>query len=227
MFLSNPAKCFPAVLLILVAVTGCGWLNPTGNTNVSVIPEPKSRLPFKTKEPEIFQCEIVQTAGDVIRRTRLARKGNWQRIDFDFGDAGQRSILRTDKEYLIDNTRRVYMEKAPLAGNTVEPQFSDLTHELLFADASRANFEEIGREGNIIKYRVFSEGNNASESIIYFDPSIGLPIKQEFFSINGEERSSQFLIQIVNFKTEPDADVFALPSGFRKISTAEFLNTNG
>lgn len=226
MFLSNPAKCFPAVLLVLVMVTGCGWLNSAENTAVPAIPEPKSRLPFKTKEPETFQCEIVQTAGGVIRRTRLARKGNWQRIDFDFGDAGQRSILRTDKEHLIDNARRVYTEKTPLAGNTVEPPFSDLTHELLFADASRVNFEEIGSEGNIIKYRVSSEENNASESVIYFDPSIGLPVKQEFFSLNGEERSSQFLIEMVNFKTEPDADVFVLPTGFRKISTAEFLNTN-
>lgn len=223
MFLSNPAKCFPAVLLVLMTAAGCGWLNRTENTNVSAIPEAKSRLPFKSKEPEVFQCEIVQTAGGNVRRTRLAREGDRQRIDFDFGEPKQRSVLRTDKEYLIENERRVYAEKPPLAGNAVEPQFSNLTHELLFADASRSEFEEIGREGNIIKYRVFSDDNPTSESIIYYDPSIGLPVKQEFFSIIDEKKLPELTIEIVNFKTELDGEAFTLPPTFRKVSMDEFL----
>ncbi|NOT47387.1 MAG: hypothetical protein HOP17_06515 [Acidobacteria bacterium] len=222
MFLSNPAKSFLAVFLIIMAATGCGWLNPAENTAAPAIPGPNSRFPFKTKEPENFQCEIVQTAGGSARRTRLARKANWLRIDFDFGEKHQRSVLRIDKEYLIDNERRVYAEKVPLAGNIVEPQYSDLTHELLFANAARSKFEEIGREGGLIKYRMIADENDASESILYYDPSIGLPVRHEFFSISGEERSLEFSVDVSGFATGIDDGLFAVPAGFRKISLADF-----
>lgn len=222
MFLSNPAKSFLAIFVILLAAAGCGWLRTGNDTSVPVIPEPKSKFPFKTREPEQFQCEITQTAGGSVRRTRLARKGDWRRIDFDFGEANQRSVMRTDKEYLIDHARRTYSEKVSVAGNTVEPVYTDLTHEMLFADASRSEFEEVGTEGSLTKYRTALDGSAASEAIVYFDPSIGLPVKQEFFSVNGTERALEFTIELVDFRTDPDADVFELPNDFKKIPIADF-----
>lgn len=222
MFLSNPAKSFLAVSFILLAAGGCGWLRPAENTVVPAIPKPKERFPFKTKEPDTFQCEIVQTAGGSVRRTRLARKAGWRRLDFDYGERHQMSVLRTDKEYLLDAERQVYAEKAKLAGNTVEPQFSDLTHELLFAGVTRSNFQEVGTEGNLIKFRSSTDENAASETVLFYDPAIGLPVKQEFYSINNGERSLEFTVEIVNFKIDIDEGLFVIPNAFRMVSMTEF-----
>lgn len=218
MFLSNPAKSFLALTLILLATAGCGWLKTAENTSVPSVAEPKSRYPFKTREPENFQCEIVETAGQSVRRTRLAGKGSWRRIDYDFGAGNQRTVLRIDKEYLIDFERKVFAEKPGVSGSTGEQAFSELTHELLTV-GERAEFEETGREGSVLKYRIVNE---ASETAVYYDESIGLPVKQEFFSTTGGERSLEFSVEMVDFKLEPDADLFTLPAGFAKVSMEEF-----
>lgn len=223
MFLSNPAKSFLAVSFILLAAGGCGWLTPADNTSTPAIPASGKRFPFKTKEPGVFQCEIVQTAGDSVRRTRLARKGGWLRLDFDFGEKRQMSVLRTDKEYLIDAERQAYAEKVPLAGNTVETQFSDLTHELLFTGGIQGDFEEAGREDDLIKYRSGTDENASSEVILFYDPTIELPVKQEFYSVTGEERTLVFSVEMVNFKTEIDDGMFMIPHGFHKMPIAELL----
>lgn len=223
MFLSNPAKSFLASFLILLSVAGCGWLKTGENTAGPTVPEPKSRLPFKTKEPENFQCEIVETAGGVQRRMRLARKGNWRRIDYDLGEKNQKAVLKTDKEYLIDLGRNSYAEKPVLAGNTAAPQFSDLTHELLTA-GQRVEFEELDREGSIVKYKALDDNAETGEIIIHYDENIGMPVKQEFFTINGGERVLEFSIELVNFKTEPDKDLFTIPTGYSRVSTDEFYS---
>ena len=220
MFLSNPAKSFLACLFILTAAAGCGWLKQNDNTAAPVIAEPKAKQPFKTKEPDNFQCEIVETAGSSIRRTRLARIGNWRRIDYDLGGKQHRAVLRTDKEYLLDIGRNTYAESPSLSGNTGAPPSSELTHELLTI-GSRAEFEEIGREGNIIRFRTKVEGFDASEIILLFDETIGLPIKQEFFSVNGDERSLEYTVEMLNFHAVADEGLFSLPTGARKITPDE------
>lgn len=221
MFLSNPAKSFLACFSILLTVTGCGWLRGGENANAPMVPEPKSKLPFRTKEPENFQCEIVETAGQTVRKKRLAKKGTWRRIDFDFGEKGGRSILRTDAEYLIDGARGVYAERTSTTGDA-EPQFSDLTHELLTA-GPHSEFERIGSEGGVTKFRVHAgDGDTTDEIVTYYDESIELPVKQEFFSGAAGERRLEYTVEMVDFKAEPDAELFMLPAGFRKIVLADF-----
>ncbi len=219
MFLSNPAKSFLASLCILMSTAGCGFLKTNENRAATNVEEPKSRFPFKTKEPENFQCEIVETAGEHVRRKRLAKKGTWRRVDFDPGEKTHRAVLQTDKEYVIDVGRGRYAESAPGSGG----QFSDLTHELLNT-YRHAAFEETAREGTIIRYTVRPADSTSSEIVVHYDDSIGLPVKQEFFSTTGGERTLQFTFEIVNFKSEPDADVFSIPPGFRKVSMAQLLN---
>ncbi len=219
--LSNPAKSFLAAFLILLATAGCGWIKSNVDNSVRTISEPKSRLPFKTKEPENFQCEIVETAGASIRRTRLAKKGNWRRTDYDLGEKGQRAVMRTDKEYVLDVGRNIYAERPALAGNTGAPQFSELTHELL-TTGHRGSFEEIGREGSIVKYKAVVNDNDASEVIVYFDETIGLPVKQEFFSISGDARVLEYTVEMINFKPDVDESLFSLPPESHKVLLSEF-----
>lgn len=219
MFLSNPAKSFLASALILFSTTGCGIFRSNQNTSAPQVEEPKKRVPFETKEPENFQCEIVETAGDIVRRKRLARKGTWRRVDLDLGEKNQRALLQIDREYILDTGRGVYAEAAAGSANG---QFSELTQELLNI-GHHAEFQEAGREGNIVRYTVRPANGDSSEIIVHYDASIGLPVKQEFFSIEAGERTLKFMVEMIDLKAEPDADIFSIPAGFRKIAMEELL----
>lgn len=222
MFLSNPAKPFLASILLLFLVAGCGFLQTNENKTVPLVPEPKSRFPFATKEPENFQCEMVVTVGTVTRRTLMARKGNLRRVDFDPGEKNQRAVLQTEKEYLLAFDKKIYAEKAASTGPiSADAQFSELTSELLNR-GEHAEFEEVGREGSVVKYKVRLEDGGTNEIIVYFDEAIGLPVKQEFFTVLGSEKALQYSVEIVNFQTDVDESIFVIPAGFRKVSEGEF-----
>jgi hypothetical protein len=220
MYLSNPAKSFLITIPIFISTLGCGFVGSGSNNAPRVIETPASSIPFKTKEPESFQCEILEKAGDVVRRKRLAKKGNWRRIDFDLGEPAHRAVLQTDKEYVIDIGRRIYAETAQQAPS--QDQFSDLTRELLNT-GQRAEFEEIGREGTIIRYTVRLSDSGSSEIVVHFDESVGLPVKQEFFSTIGGERRLGFIVEIVNFRTHPDLGLFSVPAEYKRVSVNEIL----
>ncbi|MGD9588385.1 MAG: hypothetical protein AB7Q37_05125 [Pyrinomonadaceae bacterium] len=219
MFLSNPAISRVLFAAMLASFTGCGWLNPAVNSPPQSAEETAGKLPFKTREPENFQCDIVETGAGVTRRKRLAMRGSWSRLDLDLGTPGHRAVLVTDKEYLIDFGRRTYAE-VPNATSGEAGRFSDLTRELLLANP-RTNFEEIGREGTIIRYRAASDNSEQSEVIIHYDTALELPAKQEFFTVRNGERTLSFTIEIANFSLEPDPGLFELPAGFRRVAIEE------
>ena len=222
MFLSNPAKSLLACILLLFFTAGCGFLQTNENKPLPLVPETKSRFPFTTKEPENFQCEIVVNAGEVTRRTLLAKKGERRRVDFDPGEKNHRAVLQTDKEYLIALDQKIYAEKVAKSGSVpADAQFSELTSELLNR-GERAEFEEIGREKSVVKYKVSFAGGEADEIIIYFDETISMTVKQEFFAVDGAEKTLQYSVEIVNFQTDVDEILFAIPAGFRKVSLSEF-----
>ena len=220
MFLSNPAKSFLASILLLFFVAGCGFLQTNENKTVPLVPETKGRVPFATKEPENFQCEVVVTAGGTTRRTLLARTGSWRRVDFDLGEKQQRTVLQTDKEYLIAFDEKIYAEN-PAKSGAADAQFTEFTSELLNR-GDHAEFEEIGREKSVVKYKVRFDGGDANEIIILFDETIGMPVKQEFFALEGSEKTLQYAVELVNFRADVDESLFAIPAGFRKVSLAAF-----
>ncbi|MGD9561975.1 MAG: hypothetical protein AB7F88_07125 [Pyrinomonadaceae bacterium] len=217
--LSNPAKYFLATLLLLFLSAGCSLLSSENKIAGRGPEEPKGRLPFKTKEPESFQCEIIETAGGVQRKKRLAKKGTRRRVDLDYGEPTQRALLQTDGEYILDIGRGLYAESRTGSAE----QFSELTHELLYA-GERAEFRETSRNGSIVVYTVHPVDSGSSEIVIHYDESVGMPVKQEFFSIADGTRTLSLTVELVNFKAEPDADLFSIPAAFKKVSVEELLN---
>lgn len=222
MFLSNPAKFFLASILLLFVLAGCRLWQNNQNTGVPPIAETKDEFPFSTKEPEIFQAEIIVTSGETERKTFIARNGERRRIDYNFGQENQHSVLQTDKEYVVSNRKKIYAEilpRSPLSANQA-PQ-NDLTSELLNR-RDYAKFEKLGREGNLTRYRVRINESDASEILIYVDETIGIPVKQEFFSVNGEQKTLQYSVELKNFSLETGEELFAFPAGFRHVSVDEF-----
>ena len=224
MLLSNPAKSLLACILLLFPTAGCGLLPSASNSQAPLVPEIKSSLPFATREPENFQCDMVVTADGSTRRTMLARMGERRRTDFEAGEKQHRAVLSTDKEYLIAFDEKIYAERPPKAGAaSSEQQFTDLTLDLLNR-GERAEFEEIGRENSVIMYRVILGDAYSNEIIVHFDEAIGLPVKQEFFALNGDEKTLQYSVELLNFRTDVDEGLFVIPAGFRRVSLSGFYN---
>ena len=61
--------------------------------------------------------------------------------------------------------------------------------------------------------------DTTSEVFIYIDDANGMPIKQEFFAVEGEGKRSVMTIEVRDLKLEPADDLFAIPSGFSNAKT--------
>ncbi|MBA3631319.1 MAG: hypothetical protein H0W58_00670 [Acidobacteria bacterium] len=189
-----------------------------------VAEEIESKIPFSTKEPENFQAEFVVTTGGKEDKTFAARSGENRRYDYNVGEKNQFSVVKTadNKSFLIFKDKKIYAENLNNAiAQTAENTFDFLTTEWLNRKAD-AKFELLGAENGLTKHRVVLGENENSESIIWVDEKIGLPVRQEFYSTGGEQRMLNFTFEMNNLKLQTDADLFSIPKGFRKVSVEEF-----
>lgn len=219
MFLSNPVKAIPFVIFLSLIVGGCPWRQGPENTAVPVIAEPKSDIPFPTKEPEVFQADVVRGTDTRSELSFYARKNGKWRYDFFLNEDRRLSKLHTDKMYSVDHGKKVYAEEPVGQTSTAGPDFvNDLTFGLLHK-REYSKFEDLGRDGNLRKFRVKIGDSPAGESIIYFDEALGLIVKQEFI-VDG---SVSFRLELKNVSLEVHDSLFKLPQGFKRISWEESL----
>jgi hypothetical protein len=216
MFLSNPVKIFHAAWLFTIVFAGCSLWRSDPNPRTTLASSQTSEFPFSLREPEIFQAEIIIRAGENERHILVARNINQRRIDYDVGTEHQRAVIVTDKEYLLTYKRKEYTER-PLTSDLSSVD-STLTGQLMHA-RDYSDFEEVGREGSVIRYQGRVNEGSASEILIFYDQSIGLPVKQEFYSIEGVSRVLQYSFELRGFKTDVDDSVFQIGKEFRKVSS--------
>ena len=222
MFLSNLRKSFIASGLLLIGFSACWLWQKNDNKPAPLIIEEKGEFPFSAKEPDVFQCDIVTTAEEISQTYFYARKRERWRYDFHRGDDDQVSSLQTDKHYLISYRKKIFTEIASGPDAVSKPTpLDDLTNRLL-KRGERAEFEEIGRENNLTKYRVRTGDSGASEVVIFVDPVNGLPVKQEFYSVRGDKKTLGFSVELRNLSLDVDDSIFAIPMGFRRVSIDEF-----
>jgi hypothetical protein len=216
MFLSNPVKIFHAAWPLLIVFAGCSLWRSDPDPTTTLASSTVSEFPFSVAEPEVFQAEIVIRTGPNERHILVARNGDRRRIDYDAGTDHQRTVLITDKEYLLSFKRKEYSER-PLTSNLLSVD-STLTGHLINA-RDYSDFEEVGRDGSIMQYRARINEGSASEVMIFYDKSIGMPVKQEFYSIEGESRTLQYSFELREFKTEVDDSVFQIGKEFKKVNS--------
>ncbi len=213
MFLSTPAKIFHAICFSSIIFAGCSVWRSSENSTAGFASEPKSEHPFSAREPEVFQAELVVRTGDVERRTFIARNGGMRRMDIDVGTDNHRAVLITDKEYLLFFKRMIFEERA-LSSSAVAV-YEPLTAHMLNA-RDYSSFREVKRDGSVIKYSARVNDSENSEVLIYFDEKIGMPVKQEFFSIEGDKRTLQYAVELRDFRTDVDPELFKIPKNFRR-----------
>jgi hypothetical protein len=233
MFSFKFIKFLGVFAFVLVMSSACRYCQKAGDEMPTPTPfvaeEIKSEIPFSTKEPENFQVEIVITVNNAENKIFAARSGKNRRVDFQAGTKRQVTFVHTDKYYLINPGRKIYVDDAVIENITVEENWTDfLTTEWLNAKTD-VKFFKLDAENNLARYRVvFGDAENAkSETLIFVDEAAGLPVRQEFYSIEGAQKTLTMTVELKNLKLEAAADLFAVPADYRKVSRKEFAGITG
>lgn len=217
------------------------------NANSSVAAESTSSTPpFPTKEPERYQATWVTSGvlgGQSIpglealtnRQVPVARDGDKRRVETELMPGVKIVYLQlSNGRYVLYPAKKIYADVKidgsdnPLASNQGVP--SDFAPGKLINEMrTDAKYEKLGTEeinGRMTtKYRVTTSGDDdtkvASETIIWADESLGMPIKTESTSKDG----SKFTMEMRDIKLEVDATVFELPKDYRKVEHSELLSS--
>lgn len=223
----NFIKFLGVFVFALAMPSACRYCQKKGSETPTPTPfvaeELKSEIPFSTKEPEIFQVEIVMTAASGENKIFMARSGANRRYDYNVGGKNQVVLLETDKNYSLFPVKKIFTENAANDYAPPEAWTDFLTNRWLNAKTDVRFFSE-GTENNLAKYRVtFGDAENAkSESLVFVDETVNLPVRQEFYSLSGEEKTLTMTIEFRNLKLEADDELFTVPKDFRKVSIEEF-----
>jgi hypothetical protein len=208
---------FAALVLLLLICAACRFFQGANtDTPKPFTPEEiKSEIPFSTREPEVFQTEIVITSGGAENKKFIARSGNNRRFDYNSGAKNQVSTIQTDKVFTVLADKKIYTEAA------LNQDFSaqnDFTGEWLNKKMD-AEFTEIGKTDNLTQYRV---NFGSAEMLIFVDANLNLPVRQEFYSLADGQRTLTMTVELRNFRAEAGNDLFAVPKDFKKVSAEEF-----
>jgi hypothetical protein len=225
MFSSNLIKFSGVFALALVTFSACRFWQNAGGATPTPTPftaeEIISDIPFSTKEPEVFQVEIVIAANNSENKIFVARNGANRRFDYDAGAKNQVSAIQTDKLYLVIQSRKVYAEGASETASGAESWADFLTNEWLSAKADAKFFKE-GAENNLTKYRVVLGEADKSETLVFVDENVNLPVRQEFYSLADGQRVLTMTVELRNLKFEAAPELFSVPKDYKKVSTEEF-----
>ena len=213
MFLSNPRKSFLLLVFFASILQACGGPQTAQNKDISLTGDTKSEFPFSTREPEVYQGDLVTTSGEGQDHYFVARKGDKWRYDIFRGADIAMSQIRSDKLYGIDHRKKTYWEipEQRAAGGDI----NDITRNF-FRGHEYHNFDEIGRDGTLIKYKVRDAGDSKGDVIITIDTASGVIVKHEFMS--RVKQQPDFVYEVRNLKMEVDDSVFVLPAGYQKVA---------
>jgi hypothetical protein len=235
MFSLNKLKNNFVVILFAVLGNACSVWQSADNQNVSPPKAPfthaeiKSEIPFSTREPDVYQTEIVVTTGDSEEKMFTARDGNRRRYDFTFPNdslvsvisdaAGGRKFINHQKKIYADDNLSEKLIAAPLPENWNDFLTADLLNRKI-----NVRFEKISTENNLTKYSIVSSETNAaaSETIISIDENLGFPVKSEFYATESGAKVLKFSVEMKNISLQIEDRTFQIPENFRKVSPEEF-----
>ena len=225
MFLSNPRLFFLLAIFWMTIFQACGPSQTNENKPVSLTDDSNSEFPFSTHEPEVYQGDFVVTYGKTEDHKYLARNGDKWRIDFFRNNEPSQTQIKTDRLYYIDHQRKVYAT-TPENGNTVAGSgpFGDIGSNL-FRGKEYREFDEIGRDGSLVRYRVRPTDDMKDDIVISVDAPSGMIVREEFRGGAGQtDEGSQpdYIYDVRNLKFEVDDSVFAIPAGYRKVTWKEY-----
>ncbi|HWT02444.1 MAG TPA: hypothetical protein VN256_19485 [Pyrinomonadaceae bacterium] len=193
--------------------------------------------PFATKEPERYQATRVVTSGADAgggeeSRTLIARDGDRRREEYAQGAGGRVAYLQLPEgSYVLLPAKKLYAElKAGSGGDggahgaRVPPDFSP--EKLLNEARPETLYERLGEESlngrATTKYRVTVRGQEngavASESFVWVDEGLGMPVRTETTS-----PGARITMELRDIKETVDAGLLELPADYRRVAPAELF----
>lgn len=216
------------LIIFVLFCSSCGfWRSPeNASSNQAIISEEaKTGVPFESREPETFQTEIVVTnflGGEKSEKKYfLARSGNKLLTVFNRGEKSENSILNDGaKTFFINKEAKTFRENQIVSNgvSTSDETLEFLTTEWL-SRKTGADFEKLETGNNLTKYLVRLNDSNASEIVLTYDETLKMPVKQEFYSISGEQKTLTMTIEMKNFQTSADEKLFVLPQDYKRVET--------
>ena len=216
MFLSNPLKFFLLVAGCTLIFQACGNASVSENKTVSLTDNSKSAFPFSTKEPEVYQGDVV-IDGKAEDRRFVARKGSKWRIDICKNNVLLTSQIGAEKVYSLDHQKKVYAVTENVGGDASSlnaPEFN------FFGGTEYREFDDLGIDGAFRKYKV-REASLTGEVFIYIDEATGMIAKQEFKG-GSSDPSANFMYEMRNLKLEVEDGQFDVPAGYQKVTLDEY-----
>lgn len=211
MFLSNPRNYFVLLLVCATFFQACDPSQTNQKTDISLAGE-KSEFPFSTIEPETYQANVVITADGVEQRYFVARKGERWRLDVCGADRCHKTGLNSDRQYTIDHDTKTYRITSDNQPSSAEPAYNGLMSGF-FKGKEYREFEPIGGDGGIAKYKVKETKHSPDQVVIFIDEKTGMIIRQE---ITANDGTPKFIFELQNVKLEVDDSIFELPKGYQK-----------
>lgn len=184
--------------------------------------------PFKTKEPESYSATRTITSSGPngersVTNMLIGRDGLVRREESRSGATGIIYLDSPEGRFIVWPERKVY---ALIGGDwsampDVETE-EDSPDRLLHTDPMMTTFQPLGTETvggrNAAKFRVVvnnsvTDNVNSSETLIWIDAALNMPIKSEMRSSEGV----LIVTELSDITLQPDKQLFQIPAGYEKI----------
>lgn len=231
MFLSNTRKSFlislVCALVCLVFFQACGSQQANENAPISLSGQTKSKFPFPTKEPEVYQGDLVIGNGTSEQRYFVARKGDKWRFDIFRDNAVWVTELWADNLYFINHREKTYTIDQNANQKDYDPAYLNSLTWGFFRGSNYLEFEELERGAGVVKYKAKTYKDSKSEVLVTIDEATGIMVRQEITDEKGRmEQGSyvDYVYEVRDLKTDVDDSVFAVPAGYTKAARDQSRN---
>ena len=227
MLTSNYTKLFMLAIAVVLFSTSCRFFQTeqTESDPLESIGKPKQTSPFETKEPDIFQTEILVTAfvdGEKAEKKYFVAKNNLNSYTaFNFGGDNETAIIETKagKYFILDKKNKTYREKKLSNARGRRSELQNFLTTKWLNEKRETRFEKLDPENGLNKYRVNVDDSKSSDIIIFIDEKLNIPMKQEFYSVSNDRRTMTFSVELKNFKTEAPQRLFEIPEEYSEVKS--------
>lgn len=219
---------FSALLLVASCRSQSGappTNNSTADTFVSTTP------PFQTKEPERYRAmrtitNITPEGKTNVIKYAIAKDGEFRRFEAELTPVRMILMQGPQGKFVLLPDEKVYIDQ----GEGVVPGVSDedesSPERLLHTESGTSSYQKLGNEvisgRKTNKYLVVVNASNAanvssSETLIWIDEALGMPIKSETKSSDG----SRSTMELSELAVEVDKTLFQVPADYKKVPYTE------
>ena len=219
--------------LLLVVASCSSQNNRPATPHATTEAVTSSTPPFKTKEPERYRAKrtITNVTADgktTITTSSTARDGEMRRTESKVASKTLVFLNLPEGPFVLLPDEKIY---ASVSGNSVLSTAEDgeiSPEKLLHDETGSTTYQTLGAEliagRNTNKYRVVVNSSNAesvspSETLIWIDEALGMPIRSETKSSDG----TSITMELSEIALDVDKDVFQIPEDYQKLAFSELL----